>query len=71
MTIDEAIGARIKARRRRAGLSHADVANALRISTDQIMRHENGTGPLKVSRLFKVAKVLGVKPGYFFEGIDG
>lgn len=56
---DRAIGARIRARRVEVGMSQTDLGKRLSRHVAQVYRYEDGSTPLTVSALTKIAKVLG------------
>lgn len=51
------------------GLSQAQLAARLGFTPAQINRYEHGTTRLSAVGLWRAAQVLGVAPGYFFEGL--
>lgn len=67
--IDKEIGARIKAARDAKGWSLIDLAVKFKeVSSQQLGKYELGTDRIRASLLFKLAKVLGVKPAQLFPG---
>jgi transcriptional regulator with XRE-family HTH domain len=51
------------------GMTQAQLAKALRLTVQQVQRHEDGTAPFNVSRLHRLAHILKVPgAGFFFEG---
>jgi transcriptional regulator with XRE-family HTH domain len=67
--VDSHVGRRLRARRRGLGLSQAQLATRLGFTPAQINRYEHGTTRLSAVGLWRAAQVLGVAPGYFFEGL--
>jgi transcriptional regulator with XRE-family HTH domain len=63
------VGARFREARRAKGLGQPEVAEQLGISYQQVQKYERGTIRLSASTLVLAAKVLGVAPGWFFEGM--
>ena len=63
---DVIVGRRIRLARRQAGLSAAELSEALRISPSQLRRHENGEHRLRPDRLIMLARRLGVPLSFFF-----
>jgi len=61
------VGARIKKRRTELKISQNKLAEALAVSYQQVQRYENGSNLLDTDKLHKIAEVLGVPVGYFFE----
>lgn len=68
--IDLHVGARLRARRRDAGLSQDTLAEALSITFQQVQKYERGKNRISASKLFEASRALGVQPGWFFEGLD-
>ncbi len=60
--IDEAMGEILKLHRRAAGLSQSELGQAVGITFQQIQKYESGRNRLSVSRLFQLAKALGITP---------
>jgi len=60
------IGNRVRLLRRSLGLTTTDLAGKMGISQAQISRLETGKQGFRSATLAKVAKVLGVKPIYFW-----
>ena len=68
--IDVEIGARMKQARVAAGLSQTELGTHLGISFQQVQKYEKGKNRVGGGRLYKIARVLGVKITYFFDGVD-
>ncbi len=68
--VDHHVGRRIHERRNALGMSQENLADALRISFQQIGKYEVGANRVAASRLWNIAKALEVDIGYFFEGIQ-
>ena len=68
--IDAHIGRRLRERRQALGLSQAQLAARLEFTAAQINRYEHGTTRLSAAGLWRAATILGVAPGYFFDGLD-
>lgn len=68
---DEHIGALIRVRRLMMGLSQQDLAKAIGVTYQQLHKYERGLNRISAGRLFDVAQVLDVEPGWFFEGMSG
>ncbi len=56
------MGEVLRDRRNVAGITQKDLANASRISFQQIQKYESGANRLSISRLFELAHTLNVKP---------
>jgi len=57
---DRAVGPRLKALRRAAGLTQEGLANAFGVSYQQVQKYENGTSRMSGGRLRQAASLLGV-----------
>ncbi|MEZ5908622.1 MAG: helix-turn-helix transcriptional regulator [Hyphomicrobiaceae bacterium] len=66
--IDTHVGKRMRSRRMILSLSQEDLASALGITFQQIQKYERGINRIGASRLFYLARALGVDVGYFYEG---
>ncbi len=69
--VDVHVGDKIRLRRRLLGMSQAAVAGQIGISFQQLQKYESGANRVGASRLYQLAKVLGVAPSAFFKGLDG
>ena len=67
-TIDMHIGGRVRARRVLLGMSRAKLGDRLHVAPQQIQKYEKGINSITASRLFGLAKVLGVTVQFFYEG---
>jgi DNA-binding XRE family transcriptional regulator len=65
--IDTHIGARVRMRRLRLGMSQAELADALGVTCQQVAQYENGTEGMGAARLYHVAHALQVPLIFFFE----
>lgn len=68
--VDRHVGQRLRERRIQLGLSLAQLAAALGVSTQQVRKYEAGCNGLPASRLADLAAVLGVEMGWLFEGLS-
>jgi transcriptional regulator with XRE-family HTH domain len=66
--IDVHVGKRIRMRRLLLGMNQETLANALRVSYQQIQKYEHGSNRVSASRLSATADILGVPISFFFEG---
>lgn len=64
------IGRRIRERRIQRGLSLAEVAQALGVSTQQAGKYEAGRNGIPAARLPDLAALLGVEVAWLFEGLE-
>ncbi len=69
--IDRRIGRRIHERRVVLGLNQTALAARLGISFQQLQKYEDGSNRMGAGMLYGCAQLLGVRPEYFFEGLDG
>ncbi|MGG5822790.1 helix-turn-helix domain-containing protein [Falsiroseomonas sp. HW251] len=67
---DRHVGRRVRERRVQSGLSLAEMASALGISTVQARKYEAGLNAIPATRLPAIAALLGVEPGWFFEELE-
>ena len=68
--IDRHVGARTRALRLQRGISQSELASELGVSFQQVQKYETGANRVSASKLYTIARVLKVKPGYFFDGLD-
>ncbi len=68
--IDSYIGSKIRTHRKKLSLSQSDLANLLKISHQQIQKYEQGLTRISVSTLYDISRVMGVVPGFFYEGFQ-
>jgi len=66
--IDAHVGNRTKMRRLALGLSQSALAHRIGVSFQAVQKYETGGIRISASRLYDVARVLEVPPGFFFEG---
>lgn len=65
--LDAHIGGKVQARRRIMGYSQARLAQAIGVTFQQVQKYEAGANRVSASRLWKIAGVLRVGVGHFFE----
>ena len=66
-TIDRQVGAKIKNLRKHLCFTQEEVAEALGVSYQQIQKYERGLNRVSASKLFEVARALGVPVSFFFD----
>jgi transcriptional regulator with XRE-family HTH domain len=71
MAADRHVGRRVRERRVQRGLSLAELAGALGVSTQQARKYEAGVNGIPAARLPGLAALLGVHPAWFFEELEG
>jgi DNA-binding response OmpR family regulator len=68
--IDQHLGRRLQALRKRAGYQPAALAAALDVDLQQIQLYESGAIRLPASTLMRLCKILGASIPDFFEGLN-
>lgn len=68
--IDVHVGKRLRLRRTLLGMSQEQLANAIGVTFQQVQKYERGSNRVSASRLYDVARVLGVNIAFFFEDIN-
>ena len=63
-------GKRMRQRREMRGLPQKELARQLGISFQQVQKYESGANRVSASKMWQLCGVLGVEPGYFFEGLE-
>lgn len=69
--VDTHVGSRIRMRRLMLGMSQEKLGESLGITFQQVQKYEKGTNRVGASRLQAISDTLGVKPSFFFEGMEG
>ena len=67
--VDVHVGKRIRHRRWMVGMTQQQLADSVGIKFQQIQKYETGMNRVSASRLWDVARTLGVQIGFFFEGL--
>lgn len=67
--VDVHVGNRLRTRRRMLGLSQTALAEAAKITFQQVQKYERGANRVSASRLWQFGQVLGVSPAFFFDGL--
>jgi transcriptional regulator with XRE-family HTH domain len=70
-TVEEQIGARIRALRATRTVTLEQLAGEVKLTKGQLSKIENGKVSSPVSTLTRIAAVLGVSPGQFFQAEGG
>ncbi|MBB4313731.1 helix-turn-helix domain-containing protein [Roseospira marina] len=68
--VDVYVGRRLRKQRVLLRLSQEQLARAVGVTFQQIQKYERGANRISASRLFDIAKVLGVPISFFFDHID-
>ena len=67
--VDAQIGNRVRVRRMLVSMSQEKLGELLKVTFQQVQKYERGANRVSASRLFQIAKVLGVPIGYFFDNL--
>jgi transcriptional regulator with XRE-family HTH domain len=67
--VDVHVGSRLRLQRTILGLSQTDLAERVGLTFQAIQKYERGDIRISASRLYELAKVLGVAVASFFEGL--
>ena len=62
------LGSRVRIRRTSRGMTQQDLSDLLGIDRDNLAAHEAGVERINAKILFQIAKLLDVRPDYFFRG---
>lgn len=68
-SIDAHIGSRVRLRRVMVGVSQEQLGEALGVTFQQIQKYEKGLNRIGAGRLYRVAQILKVEVGFFYEGL--
>ena len=69
--IDVHVGSRVRMRRMLVGMSQEKLGDSLGLTFQQVQKYEKGANRIGASRLFHIARVLGVRIEFFYEGLTG
>jgi transcriptional regulator with XRE-family HTH domain len=69
--IDVHVGSRVRLRRMLLGMSQEKLGQHLGLTFQQIQKYEKGINRIGASRLFDLARVLGVSVQFFYEELPG
>jgi transcriptional regulator with XRE-family HTH domain len=64
--VDVHVGRRIRQRRLELALTQAAVAVRIGVTLKQLQKYESATNRIAASRLYELARALGVEVGFFF-----
>ena len=67
--IDAHVGAQMHKRRVQISMQLDKMARHLGVSVKEIEQFESGSSRIDAERLLAIARLLGVQPSYFFEGL--
>ncbi len=68
--IDRHVARRLRQRRLEQGLTQQELARAVGLSYQQIQKYETAVNRIGAGRLFCIARVLEIRPSYFFAGLN-
>ena len=66
-SVDVMVGERVRLQRINLGLTQGAVAGQLGVTFQQVQKYEKGTNRIGASRLQRIAQILRVPIGFFFE----
>jgi hypothetical protein len=69
--VDRWIGSRVRIKRTSRGISGQEFSAALSIDGNDLGAFEAGEKRINASLLFRIAKLMDVRPDYFFRGYAG
>ena len=67
-SIDMFVGSRVRIRRTSRGMTQHELSELLDIDCDTLAANEAGVKRINAKLLFEIAKLLDVRPDYFFRG---
>jgi len=67
--VDTHVGNRIRARRRLCKVSQVELAESIGLSFQQVQKYERGLNRVSASKLYAIARRLGVPISHFFAGL--
>ncbi|MEE9272791.1 MAG: helix-turn-helix transcriptional regulator [Robiginitomaculum sp.] len=67
--VDIHVGTRVRLRRLLLKMSQEKLGNALGVTFQQVQKYERGSNRVGASRLWKMAQVMEVPVGFFYEGL--
>ena len=65
--VDRHVGNRVRMRRLLVGMSQEKLGELLGITFQQVQKYEKGSNRVSASRLYQIARVLGVSVQYFYD----
>jgi len=67
--VDLHVGGRVRLRRKLIGISQEQLADALGLTFQQVQKYERGSNRVSASKLYTIARTLGVPIAFFFDGL--
>ena len=68
--VDVHVGKRLRLRREMVGVTQEQLAKAIGVTFQQVQKYERGSNRVSASRLYDIARVLGVQIGFFFDDVS-
>lgn len=68
--IDVHLGGKLREIRNFRRMTQDVLADSLDVGHQQVAKYETGRDRMSAATLYRAAKALGIKPGWFFEGLD-
>ena len=68
-TMDAHVGSRVRLRRMMMGMSQEKLGDQMGLTFQQIQKYERGINRVSASRLWELARVLGVSVQFFFDEV--
>ena len=68
--VDGHVAGRIRIRRKQLGITQEGMAEGLGVTFQQVQKYERGHNRIGAGRLYRIAELLGVPVGYFFEEVE-
>ncbi len=65
--IDAHVGSRVRLRRMLVGMSQEKLGSELGLTFQQVQKYEKGTNRIGASRLYQIARILGVNVQFFYD----
>ena len=68
--VDVHVGKQIKQARILSGMTQTDLADALKVTFQQVQKYERGANRVSASRLWDLSQILKVEIGFFFDNMN-
>jgi transcriptional regulator with XRE-family HTH domain len=68
--VDVNLAAQLRRRRAALGMTQAQLADALGVTSQQVQKYERGANRVAASRLFDLSRILDIPIDFFFEGLS-
>lgn len=69
--VDVWVGSRVRIKRTSRGISEQEFSSSLSIDGNDLAAFEAGNKRINANLLFRIAKLMDVRPDYFFRGYAG